>query len=152
MAASSALSRRSLKALFGTAKQQQTASRQVLLLSRASFASSSNSSKPPKDVKEGPDASKEYPTCVKTTKVQICGELYQEFKDLGRKRYRDAPKEGITTSAVYFDNRELVGEKPASGTVVMLPGSPGYFTHFSALIALMTSRGVRVVVPNLPSK
>lgn len=97
-----------------------------------------------------PDARSALMRCLKTTKVQICGQLYQKFKEMGRKRYRDVPAEGITTEAIYFDNFSLVGQ--GKGTVVLVPGSPGYFTHFTSLIEYLTRREVRVIAPNFPSK
>lgn len=97
------------------------------------------------------DARKEFPTCVKKTNVQICGDLYQEYKALGFKRYVDAPRDGLAVEAEFFDNRELVGSSPPA-TVLMVPGSPGYYTHYSYLISHLTNLGVRVISPNLPSE
>lgn len=96
------------------------------------------------------DARSALALCLKNTNVQICGPLYQKYKELGWKRYRDVPAEGIATKASYFDNISLVGQ--SRGTVVMVPGSPGYFTHFTSLIEFLTKRGVRVIAPNFPSK
>ncbi|KAI1304183.1 hypothetical protein HDE_01853 [Halotydeus destructor] len=116
-----------------------TTSRPILLTSRSLGTK----------VDRDSDLSSEFRDCVKKTKVQICGDLWAQYKGLGRKRYRDAPPGGLTTEAEYFDNGCLVGH--SSPTVLMVHGSPGSYGHFSSLIKQLTKLGVRVISPNLPT-
>lgn len=94
-----------------------------------------------------------FPTCIKTTKIEICGQLYQSLKEKGFKLYQDVPINGIETEATFFDNSSIVSRGSVSSipTVVIFPGSPGYIHHFSSLIGHLTSQGVRVVSLNFPT-
>ena len=92
----------------------------------------------------------ELTTCIRNANVQICGDLYAKYRESGIKRFNKAPRDGISVNAEFFDNRLIVGE--GNGTVLMLPGAPGHFSHFTSLIGELNSLGVRVVAPNFPGE
>lgn len=96
-----------------------------------------------------------FPTCIKTMKIEICGQLYQSFKEKGFRLYQDVPMNGIETEATFFDNSSIVSRTSGSvssiPTIVIFPGSPGYIHHFSSLIGHLTSQGVRVISLNFPT-
>lgn len=82
-------------------------------------------------------------------KVRICGELYQELKEAGNARYRNAPVDGITAKVAYYDNSMIVGSRPHA-TVLALPGTPGSLHDYRHLCSHLTSRGVRVISITYP--
>src|SRR5689334_10379899 len=75
--------------------------------------------------------------CHKTIKLQICGDLYKQFRDSGMKWYQDAPPDGIPIEVSYFDNEELI-EHRTNQTVLAVHGAPGDYNHFSKLIDILT--------------
>ena len=92
------------------------------------------------------------PNMFYTTEMPpICGELYRQWRDDGRRRYADAPMEGIPVTGSYFDNIDYVGAN-ARSKVLMLHGTPGNYKHFNGLINHLTSQGIRVIAPNFPGR
>lgn len=87
------------------------------------------------------------PENVFTKPLRICGNLYQTFKD--QTMYRDAPVDGVSVTANYFDNLHLLTSKPKS-TLVMLHGAPGSNKDFEPLINQLTQRNHRIIAPDFP--
>ncbi|KAI1304145.1 hypothetical protein HDE_01979 [Halotydeus destructor] len=79
----------------------------------------------------------------------ICGQVWRDYREQGFKRYQDAPAQGVSLMAEYYDNAVHVGTS-TDKTVLMLHGAPGNYQHFSSLISHLTKRGVRVIAPNFP--
>lgn len=107
--------------------------------------------------KSATSVTKRYPpSCQKKSEVQIFGSVWQKFKDLGFKRYEDAPPHGILTPTSYFDTGDLIrgssGSSSNNGyipTAVLIHGSPGSVDHFSTLVDSLTEKGIRVICPSL---
>lgn len=99
--------------------------------------------------KNGQKFEKLFPSCIKRINVQVCGTLYQKFKNRGYKRYKNCPDNGINTDITYFDNIPMVNEYES--TLVILPGTPGYIHHFESLIGYLTHHNVRIIAINFPS-
>lgn len=84
--------------------------------------------------------------------LKICGNLYADWADLGRRRYKGAPPEGISVMVEFADNglqlKKHNSEEQSS--VLILPGAPGSHQDFSTLINHLTKLGVRCVALNFP--
>lgn len=79
--------------------------------------------------------------------LRICGKLYQTLKD--QTAYRDAPVEGVSVTATYFDNHHQLSSEPRS-TLLMLHGAPGSHRDFEPLIKQLTRRNHRIIAPDFP--
>jgi hypothetical protein len=94
------------------------------------------------------------PSCLKKADVNICSSVWQQYKSLGYKRYKDIPDHGVSLTATYFDSLPVVSsplkDSSQTPTILLIHGSPGSVDHFSSLIDCMTEKGVRVVCPFLP--
>lgn len=87
------------------------------------------------------------PENIFTRPLRICGQLYQSFKD--QTAYRNAPVEGVSVTASYFDNLHLLQSNPKS-TLLMLHGAPGSHKDFEPLINQLTQRNHRIIAPDFP--
>lgn len=87
------------------------------------------------------------PDNIFTRPLQICGKLYQTLKD--ETTYRDAPIEGVSVTAKYFDNQHLLSSEPKS-TLLMLHGAPGSHKDFEPLINRLSEKNHRIIAPDFP--